>query len=72
MVELKQATIQELYRIQNMVSRFILEVPASTSRVLAWMDAGLMSMFCRIQNKQAMHILGVLKSKRNTTLLAFL
>ena len=55
-------TIQELDRIQNMVGRFILQVPASTSRVLAWMDAGLMPMAFRIQTRQAMYIWSVIKT----------
>ena len=65
-------TIQELERIQNMVSRFILQVPASTSRVLAWMDAGLMPMAFRIQTRQAMYIWSVSKSKGNTVLMLVL
>ena len=65
-------TIQELERIQNMVGRFILQVPASTSRVLAWMDAGLMPMAFRIQTRQAMYIWSVSKSKGNTVLMLVL
>ena len=37
----RQATLNELERIQNMVGRFILQVLLSTSRALAWMDADL-------------------------------
>ena len=39
---LPKTTVRELERIQNMVGRFILQVPSTTSRTLAWMDAGLM------------------------------
>ena len=32
----------ELERIQNIVGQLLLQEPASTSRALAWIDAGLM------------------------------
>ena len=62
----------ELERIQNMIGRFILQVPASTSRALAWIDAGLMPMEYMIHNKQALFIYNILKTKRNPTLLKIL
>ena len=54
-----------------MIGRFILQVPASTSRALAWIDAGLMPMKYRILNKQAL-LIYILKTKRNPTLLKIL
>ena len=44
-----KTTVPELDHVQNMVGRFILQVPSATSRVLAWMDAGLMPMADRIR-----------------------
>ena len=49
-------TVEELERVQNMVGHFILQVPSSTSRALAWMDAGLVPMQDRIQARQANYI----------------
>ena len=69
---IKKSTVMELERIQNMIGRFILQVPASTSRALAWIDAGLMPMEYRIHNKQALFIYNILKTKRNLTLLKIL
>ena len=60
-------TVEELERIQNMVGRFILQVPSSTSRALAWMDAGLVPMQDRIQTKQANYIWSAVKSRTNPT-----
>ena len=62
----------ELERIQNMIGRFILQVPMSTSRALAWIDAGLMPMMYRIQIKQALFIFNIIKTKNNPTLLNIL
>ena len=41
-LSIQKSSIMELERIQNIVGRFILQVPASTSKALAWIDAGLM------------------------------
>ena len=65
---IKKSTVRELERIQNMIGRFILQVTASTSRALAWIDAGLMPMSYRILNKQALFIYGIIKTKNNPTL----
>ena len=62
----------ELERIQNMVGRFILQVPTSTSRALAWIDAGLLPMSYRIQTRQAKFIYDIIKTKQNPTLLNIL
>ena len=61
-----------LERIQCMVGRFILQVPAATSRVLVWCDAGLMPMEHRIQSRQALLIWNICKKKNNNRLLAVL
>ena len=53
---LSKTTVRELERIQNMVGRFILQVPSATSRSLAWMDAGLMPMQDCIMIRQANYI----------------
>ena len=55
-----------------MVGRFILQVPASTSRALAWIDAGLMPMQYRIYMRQAGFIYDIFKTKNNPTLLKIL
>ena len=68
-VNYKKSTVMELDCIQNMIGRFILQVPASTSRALAWIDAGLMPIEYRILNKQALFIYNILKTKRNPILL---
>ena len=68
----KKSTILELERVQNMVGRFILQVPASTSRALAWIDAGLMPMQYRIYMRQAGFIYDIFKTKNNPTLLKIL
>ena len=65
---IKKSTVRELERIQNMIGRFILQVPASTSRALAWIDAGLMPMSYRILNKQALFIYSIIKTKNNPIL----
>ena len=61
-------TVDELDRIQNMVGRFILQVPSSTSRSLAWMDAGLTPMQDRIEARQANYIWSAVKARANTTI----
>ena len=61
-----------LEQIQCMVGRFILQVPAATSRVLVWCDAGLMPMKHRIQSRQALLIWNICKKKNNNRLLAVL
>jgi hypothetical protein len=71
-VSLKRSTLDELERIQNHLGRFILQVPSATSRSLAWLDAGLMPMECRILIKQARYIWHIIKSKGNGTLLHIL
>ena len=71
-ISVKKSTITELERIQNMVGRFILQVPASTSRALAWMDAGLMPMQYRIYLRQAGFIYDIFNKKNNPTLLKIL
>ena len=71
-VTLKKATIVELERLQCMVGRFILQIPPSSSKVLTWMDAGLMPMAHRIQTRQALFIWNILKSKFNTLLMEVL
>ena len=55
-----------------MVGRFILQVPASTSRALAWIDAGLMPMQYRIYMRQAGFIYDIFKTKNNPTMLKIL
>ena len=52
-----------------MIGRFILQVLTSTSRALAWIDAGLMLMMYRIQIKQALFVYNIIKTKHNPTLL---
>ncbi len=71
-ITIKKSTVMELERIQNMVGRFILQVPPSTSRALAWMDAGLMPMQYRIYLKQSRFIFDIFKTKNNPTLLKIL
>ena len=71
-VTLEKATIVELDRLQCMVGRFILQIPHSSSKVLTWMDAGLMPMAHRIQTRQALFIWSILKSKFNTLLMEVL
>ena len=65
----RQATLDELERIQNIVGRFILQVPLSTSRAFAWIDAGLVPMRYKILYKQAKFIWNVTHTKFNTLLL---
>ena len=60
-------TSEELERVQNMVGHFILQVPSSTSRALAWMDEGLVPMQDRIQARQANYIWTAVKSRTNPT-----
>ena len=62
----------ELERIQNIVGRFILQVPASTSKALAWIDAGLMPMQYRIYLRQAGFIYDIFKTKNYPKLLKIL
>ena len=52
-----------------MVGRFILQVPAATSRVMTWVDAGLMPMEHRIQKRQALFIWSIVRSKQNEFLI---
>ena len=68
----KQCTIRELERIQNMVGRFILQLPRSSSNTMGWIDAGLMPMENRIQNRQAIYIWNIMNTKGNNTLQLFL
>ena len=68
----KKSTIKELERIQCMVGRFILQVPAATSRVMSWVDAGLMPLEHRIQKRQALFIWAVVRSKHNGVLIKVL
>ena len=55
-----------------MIGRFILQVPTSTSRALAWIDEGLMPMMYRIQIKQTLFVYNIIKTKHNPTLLNIL
>ena len=71
-MNMTKTTVAELDRVQNMEGRFILQVPSATSRVLAWMDAGLMPMADRIRSKQAQFIWATTRVKHNPTLLAVL
>ena len=68
----KQSTIRELERVQNMVGRFILQLLRSSSNIMGWLDAGLMPMENRIQNRQAVYIWTVMKKKENIMLQSFL
>ena len=61
----------ELERIQNIVGQLLLEEPASTSRALAWVDAGLMPMQYRIYLSKAGFI-HIFKDKNNPKLLKIL
>ena len=65
---ISKKTVEELDRVQNMVGRFILQVPSSTSRTLAWMDAGLVPMLDRIETKQANYIWTAVKNRTNQTI----
>ena len=67
MVE-SNATIRELEQIQNMVGRFILQVPSAASSFLAWIDAGLKPMEDRIKFRKALYIFSTITSKHNHTL----
>ena len=58
-------TLAELEQIQCMVGCVILQVPAATSRVLVWCDAGLMPMEHRIQSRQFKF--GISARKKTTT-----
>ena len=71
-VTLKKSTIVELEGLQGMVGRFILQIPASSSKVFTWMDAGLMLMVHRIQTRQTLYIWSILKTKSNTLLMEIL
>ena len=55
-----------------MVGRFILQLPRSSSNIVGWLDAGLMPMENRIQNRKAVYIWTVMKTKQNITLQSFL
>ena len=68
----KKSTIKKLERIQYMVGRIILQVPAATSRVMSWVDAGLMPMEHRIQKRQALFIWAIVRSKHNEVLIKVL
>ena len=65
---LSKTTIRELEQIQNMVGRFILQVPSATSRVCAWVDAGLKPMVDRIKFQKVLFIFTDLKTKYNHAL----
>ena len=64
---ISKKTVEELERVQNMVGRFILQVPSSSSRALAWIDAGLVLMQDRIQARQANYIWTAVKNRTNPT-----
>ena len=68
----KKSTIKELERMQCMVGRFILQVPAASSWVMSWVDAGLMPLEHRIQKRQALFIWAVVRSKHNEVLIKVL
>ena len=53
-----------------MIGRFILPVPCSSSRVLAWLDARLKAMEHRITFRKAMYIWSTLKKNQNPSILA--
>ena len=59
-----------LEQVQNLTGRFILQIPGSSSRVIAWLDAGLKPMQHRIIFKKAMFIWSTLKKNQNPSLLA--
>ena len=66
---LTKSTIEERIKIQNMVGRFILQVPSSTSRVLGWIDAGLIPIQFRILDKSMTYLGKVLHEKQDVLLL---
>ena len=51
-----KTTVMELEQIQNMVGKFILQVPLAMSGVLAWIDASLKPMEDRIKFRKALYI----------------
>ena len=55
--------IEELEAVQNLVGRFILQVPSSTSRILAWIHAGLVLTRLRIMMRQANYIWTAVKKR---------
>ena len=53
-----------------MIVKFILQVPGSSSGVIAWLDAGLKPMEHGIVFRKAMFIWSTLKKNQNLSMLA--
>ena len=51
---LTKSTVLELDRIQNMVARFILQLPKSSAMVAAYVDGGMKPMNIRILERTCM------------------
>ena len=65
---ISNTTIKELNKIQNSVSRFILQLPASSAKLIGFIDAGLQPMEYRIQLRSARYLFDLFYKKKDAML----
>ena len=61
-MNISKTTIAELNRIQNLVARFILQLPKSVAIAAAYVDGGMKPMDIRIQERTSMFVWKSMKS----------
>ena len=61
-MNISKDTIAELNRIQNVVARFILQLPKSVALAAAYVDGGMKPMDIRIQERTDMFVWKSMKS----------
>ena len=61
----KKSTVQELEKIQHLVSSFILQLPESSSQVMGWMEAGLQPIQQRLDTRTVLFAHDLMTRKKD-------
>ena len=67
---LSKGVLENLDRIQNMISRFILQLPKSSARIAGALDAGLMQMKDRVMIRPGLFVWNIMHQKNDKILKA--
>ena len=65
---LSKGVLENLDRIQHMISRFILQLPRSSARIAGALDAGLMQMKDRVMIRTGMFVWNIMNKKNDRIL----
>ena len=60
-----KTTLQELEKIQHLVSSFILQLPESSSQVMGWMEAGLQPIQQRLDTRTVLFAHDLMTRKKD-------